>query len=118
MVFLTIDTIRGASGLIKQLYTMHANIVTSSQMALFIASSNNCFQIANSAISNIEYAGSMMFNLLLTQSPFLTRTEIVSYAILLPVWDHYCKFQMGSVSTLEIVIAPEENTKPECIVED
>lgn len=111
---MTMHTIRGAIGIIKQLYEWHANVVTSSDMGVFLATSSGC---NNSALELLKKKidGAYKMRALYYAQVLSTQVEdIISWAWLYDAWMHHIQFHIMSSETLEAQIPPIPEKKATC----
>lgn len=115
---MTLHTMRGAIGIMKEIYDFHANVVSSSDMSIFLMSSNNCYgQIAKVQ----ELKNNSLQKMKLSFLGFLTetdKTDIVSNIYLADVMWDFLQFTDGIMDSTELVIKEPRINLNTCIWEE
>lgn len=112
---MTMHTIRGSTGIIKALYTFHANIITSSDMGIFLAISNNAYEVARhlNEIKKdaVDKTRALYYPLLAAGGT----GGVIQWGFLYDAWAHHLDFHSSIFATIQVQTEDQEIKKPECI---
>jgi len=112
---MTMHTIRGSTGIIKALYVFHANIITSSDMGIFMAISNGAYEIARHLNETkkdaVNKTRALYYGTLITGG----KTGVVQWIWLYDAWAHHLDFHSGIFATIQAQTENQPIDKPECI---
>ena len=102
---MTLHTMRGATGLIKVLYSFHANVVSSYDMAIFLAWSNGALSVAQE-LKEKKISACVQMRVLLYAS-ILTdvASGVIQWVWLYDAWMHHLNFHIG---VMESIVSPDE----------
>ena len=114
---MTLHTIRGSTGIIKQLYVFHANIVTSSDMGIFMAVTNGANIIAHRL--NELKRDAVMKTRALYYATLISggKTGVVQWIWLYDAWAHHLDFHAGIYNTILPPVPEDQEKELECIWE-
>lgn len=115
---MTMHSMRGSSGIIKQLYTFHANVVCSCDMGIFMAISGGAVSVADSLKQTKIDACQKMRLLLLAQLKNFQVGNVVQWVWLYDAWMHHLDFHIGIMETIR---PPDETAQfkpPNCKWDD
>lgn len=114
---MTLHTIRGTTGIIKQLYVFHSNIVTSSDMGIFMAVSNGADIIAHRLNElkrdAVNKTRALYYATLVTGGP----TGVIQWKWLYDAWAHHLDFHAGIYNTILPPATEDQEKEIECIWE-
>lgn len=112
---MTMHTMRGSTGIIKELYSFHANVVSSCDMCIFLATSAGAYQIALEKSKEKVDACIKMKALLWAQIKDAGASSIISWVWLYDAWMHHLDFHIGVLETITVQDENQPIDKPDCI---
>lgn len=111
---MVIDTMRGSVGCIKNMFLFSANVITSSDMALFIATLHSCYATAYKVGKDKQDACEKQRALLLNCIWKMEQQELITYGFLFDGWVHFIDFHCNILETINILIRDPDKKQPEC----
>jgi hypothetical protein len=111
---MTLSTIRGSIGRVRNMYLFMTNVVASSDIAFYIASTHGRPDIGKEILGNIKTGAEAMVALYFSEQIPITAAETVGWSFLMGAWADYWAFMMGSVDVLNVSIGNSTYKKPLC----
>lgn len=112
---MTMHSMRGSTGIIKELYSFHANVVSSCDMCIFLATSAGAYQIALDITRQKVDACIKMKALLWAQMTQGGSTSVISWVWLYDAWMHHLDFHIGVLETITVQDENQPIGNPDCI---
>lgn len=115
---MTMHTMRGSTGIIKELYSLHANVISSCDMGVFLSTSAGAYQLALDLTRQKVDACIKMKALLWAQIKEAQASNIISWVWLYDAWMHHLDFHIKVMETIEVQDENQPIGKPDCFWDD
>ena len=114
MIKMTMHTIRGSTGLVKNVYEWSVNVSTSSDMGIFMATGSGSFEVAkelaDKKLKECFSAQTLYYAKLLS----LQYEDILAWGWLWDCWFHFIEFHSGSTGQMISQMNYPKPKEPDC----